>query len=149
MPVEARRRFGGIDQMKEYHRDRRSVRWIETLLRDVRYGLASLARDPGFAAVSIGVLALGIGANAAMFSLLDGVLLKPLPFPESERIVRVWEAPRPGVTNATSTLDFLDWKRLATRPVAEPVVAGLLRHAQRHPPHHRHRFDASASHVDR
>jgi len=117
-PQEARRaarlHFGGIEPMREDHRDRRSVRWIEILLSDVRYGLASLVREPGFAAVAVGVLALGIGANAAMFGLVDGVLLKPLPFPRSERMVRVWEAPRPGVINSTSTLDYLDWKRLGT-----------------------------------
>ena len=112
--LAARRAFGGIEQMKEEHRDSRSVRWIETVLRDFRYGLASLVRDPGFSLVAVGVLALGIGANVAMFSLVDAVLLKPIPFPEPERIVRVWEAPRPGVTNATSTPDFLDWKRLGT-----------------------------------
>ena len=85
---EARRGFGGIEQMKEDHRDQRSVRWVENLLRDVRYGMAALARDPGFAAVTIGLLALGIGANTAMFSIVDAVLLKPLPFPEPERMVR-------------------------------------------------------------
>ncbi len=108
----ARRQFGGIDQMKEVHRDKRSVRWIDTLLRDVRYGLGSLRRDPGFTVVAIGVLALGIGANTAMFSLVDAVLLKPLPFPEPERIVRLWEAPSPTSRNSTTTLTFLDWKRL-------------------------------------
>jgi predicted permease len=116
-PEEARRaarlRFGGIEQMKEEHRDERSFRWIETLLRDLRYGLASLRRTPGFTAVVVSVLAIGIGANVAMFSLLDAVLLKPLPFPQPDRIVRVWEAPQPGAVNATSAPDFLDWKRLA------------------------------------
>ena len=115
-PEEARRaarlRFGGIEQIKEAHRDQRSHRWIETLLRDFRFGLALLARAPGFTAVAVCVLALGIGANVAMFSVLDAVLLKPLPFRAPERIVRVWEAPRPGVLNATSTPDFLDWNRL-------------------------------------
>ena len=111
---EARSSFGGIEQMKEEHRNRRSFQWIETLLRDFRYGLASLMRSPGFTAVVIGVLALGIGANVAMFSVVDAVLLKPLPFPEPDRIVRVWEAPRPGAVNATSAPEFLDWKRLAT-----------------------------------
>jgi len=108
---EARRAFGGIEQMKEDHRDRRSVRWVENLLRDVRYGMASLARDPGFAAVTIGLLALGIGANTAMFSIVDAALLKPLPFPEPERMVRVWESPTPATRNGTTTLTFLDWKR--------------------------------------
>jgi predicted permease len=107
---EARRGFGGIEQMKEDHRDQRSVRWAENLWRDVRYGMASLARDPGFAAVTIGLLALGIGANSAMFSIVDAVLLKPLPFPEPERMVRVWETPPDGHNN-TTTLTFLDWKR--------------------------------------
>ena len=109
----ARRSFGGIEQMKEDHRDRRSVRWMENLLRDFRYGMASLARDPGFAAVTVGLLALGIGANTAMFSIVDAVLLKPLPFPEPERMVRVWESP-PAGRNGTTTLTFLDWKRQDT-----------------------------------
>jgi putative ABC transport system permease protein len=110
----ARRRFGGIDQMKEDHRDHRSVRWIENLVSDARYGLASLRRDPGFAATVIAVLALGIGANAAMFSLVDGILLKPLPFPHPERVVSVREAPTPTTRNGITTLNFVDWKRLNT-----------------------------------
>ena len=117
-PEEARREacrgFGGIEQMKEDHRDQRSVRWVENLWRDVRYGMASLARDPGFAAVTIGLLALGIGANTAMFSIVDAVLLKPLPFPEPERMVRLWETPTPTQHNNTTTLTFLDWKRQGT-----------------------------------
>ena len=112
--LAARRSFGGIEQVKEEHRDRRSFRWIETLLRDLRYGFGSLRRAPGFTAVVIGVLALGIGANVAMFSIVDSVLFKPLPFSEPDRIVGVWDAPRPGISNATSTPDFLDWKRLGT-----------------------------------
>jgi len=116
-PEEARRaarlRFGGIERMKEEHRDERSFRRIETLLRDLRYGLASLGRTPGFTAVVVSVLALGIGANVAMFSVVDAVLLKPLPFPQPDLIVRVWEAPQPGAVNATSAPDFVDWKRLA------------------------------------
>ena len=57
------------------------MRWLDTLTKDVRYGLLLLVRDPGFAAVAISVMAIGIGANTAMFSLVDAVLLKPLPFP--------------------------------------------------------------------
>lgn len=108
---EARRGFGGIEQMKEEHRDQRSVRWAENLLRDLQYGLASLVRDPGFAAVTIGLLALGIGASTAMFSICDAVLLKPLPFPQPQRMVRLWETPTPAARNNTTTLTFLDWKR--------------------------------------
>jgi predicted permease len=117
-PDEARRAacrsFGGIEPMKEEHRDRRSFRWIETLLKDFRYGLSSLRRDPGFAVVAIGLLALSIGANTAMFSMVDAVLLKPLPFPEPGRMVRVWEAPPNSLPNNTTTLTFLDWKRQNT-----------------------------------
>ena len=126
---EARRGFGGIEQMKEDHRAQRSVRWAENLLRDVRYGVAALARDPGFAAVTIGLLALGIGANTAVFSIVDAVLLKPLPFPEPERMVRLWEAPTPTLHNNTTTLTFLDWKRqgaiFEALSVEEPVRAAV------------------------
>jgi predicted permease len=111
---EARHNFGGIEQMKEEHRDRRSFRWIETVIRDLRYGLASLLRSPGFTCVIVGVLALGIGGTVAMFSVVDAVFLRPLPFPEPDRIVRVWEAPRPNSVNATTVPQFFGWKRLAT-----------------------------------
>ncbi len=84
-PEQARRdakvRFGGVERVKEEHRDSRAVRWIETFWRDLRHGLGGLARDPGFAAVAVGALALGIGANTAMFSLVDATLLRPLPSP--------------------------------------------------------------------
>ena len=107
---EARRQFGGVDQMKEVHRDDRGVRWIENLFKDVRYGLAGLRREPGFACIAIGVLALGIGANTAMFSVVDGALLKPLPFPNPERIVRMWEKPPTGV-NSTTAQNYLEINR--------------------------------------
>src|SRR4029079_14655204 len=104
---EARRRFGGITQVQDAHRDSRGVRWLENLIKDARDGAASLTRDPVFSLVAIGVLALGIGANTAMFSLIDAVFLKPLPFPEPDRIVRVWEAPTPVSINSTTPGDFL------------------------------------------
>lgn len=103
----ARRQFGGITQMQDVHRDSRGLRWAENAIKDARYGLASLTRDPLFALVAIGVLALGIGANAAMFSLVDALFLKPLPFPNPERIVRVWEAPSPTSVNSATPADFL------------------------------------------
>jgi predicted permease len=112
--LAARQRFGGIEQIKEDHRDQRSVRWMENLFRDVRYGIVSLGRAPAFTAVVVAVLAIGIGANVAMFNVVDAVLLKPLPFPDPDRLVRVWEAPRPGIFNATMASEFLEWKRLGT-----------------------------------
>ena len=126
---EARLRFGGIEQMKEEHRDRRGIPLAETLLRDFRYGLASLRRAPGFSIVIIGLLALGIGGTVAMFSVVDAVLLKPLPFPEPGRIVRVWEAPRPGIVNAATVAQFLAWKHSAkvfdAFAAEEPISAAL------------------------
>ncbi len=82
-----------------------------TILQDLRYGLRQLLRSPGFTGVAIITLALGIGANAAIFSFVDAVLLKPLPYPHPERIVSVWEKPPGGDRNGISTLNFLDWKR--------------------------------------
>jgi putative ABC transport system permease protein len=110
----ARRHFGHLASLREEHRDRRSVRWIETFFKDARHGLAWLARERGFAMVAIGLLALGIGANAAMFSVIDAALLRPLPFPEPDRLVRVWEAPRPGARNSVAARNFVDWARLTT-----------------------------------
>ncbi|MEZ5400507.1 MAG: ABC transporter permease [Bryobacteraceae bacterium] len=109
----ARRRFGAIEEIKEEHREARGVLWLEDAARDFRHGLRLLARSPGFSAAVIGVLALGVGANVAVFGLLQATLLKPLPFPDADRIVRLWEEPRPGAANSTSSLDFLDWRRLA------------------------------------
>lgn len=108
---EARRQFGGVEQMKETHREDRSALWFENLIKDVRYGFASLRREPVFATVAIAVLALGIGANTAMFSVVDAVLLKPLPFTAPDRIVRVWEAPEANSTNSTTTRNFIEFKR--------------------------------------
>ena len=83
----ARRAFGGVEQMKEVHRDDRSPRWVENLVKDARYGLASLKRDPGFTVVAVSVLALGIGANTAVFSLVNAVLLQNLPVKNPEQLV--------------------------------------------------------------
>lgn len=108
---EARRSFGGVDQMKELHRDSRSARWIETFARDFRYGLASLLRDRGFAFVAIAVLGLGIGANTAMFSLLDSTLLRKMPYENPERIVRIWETPSAVTVNQTTNPFFVEWRK--------------------------------------
>jgi hypothetical protein len=91
-PDEARRAFGPALLRREESLDVRLVTWLNSLVRDFCHGFASLARNPGFAVAAVGVLALGIGANTAMFSVVDAVLLKPLPFPEPERLVTLNEA---------------------------------------------------------
>jgi putative ABC transport system permease protein len=83
---------------------------IHDLAQDVRYGIRALVKAPGFAVVALLTLALGIGANAAIFSFVDGVLLRPLPYHDADRIVSVLEKPPGGTRNVISTLNFLDWK---------------------------------------
>jgi predicted permease len=94
-PVEARRQariaFGGVEMVKEEVRDGRGSRWLEDLVGDVRYALRTLRRAPVLAATAILTLALGIGANTAIFSAVSAVILRPLPFAESDRLVRVGE----------------------------------------------------------
>src|SRR5437016_7688243 len=88
---EARRRarldLGGIEQTKEKCRDARHVTWIQDVIQDLRFGLRMLRRYPGFAAVAVLTLALGIGANTAIFSLTDQILLRDLPVPHPEQLV--------------------------------------------------------------
>src|ERR1700689_627164 len=83
----ARLEFGGYEQLKEECRDARGVNFIETLLRDVRFGFRAMKRSPGLTLVAVLSLALGIGANTAIFSLLDAILLKSLPVQDPSRLV--------------------------------------------------------------
>src|SRR5580704_12753412 len=92
-PSEARRRarmaLGGPEQVKEECRDARGTRWLEDFLQDFRYAMRMLRQRPGFAAVALLTLALGTGATTVMFTLVNGVLLKPLPFPEPDQLVAI------------------------------------------------------------
>src|SRR5438874_8322664 len=85
-----------------------------TFLQDLRYAARMLLKSPGFTLVAVLTLALGIGANTAIFSFIDGVLLEPLPYGDPERILMVWEKPPGGDRNGISTLNFLDWKNQNT-----------------------------------
>jgi predicted permease len=95
-PDEARTRalrtFGGVEKVREECREARRTSWADTLGRNTRYAWRALRRQPGYVAAVIVTLGLGIGANTAMFSVIDGVLLKPLPYPGSDRLVLIKEA---------------------------------------------------------
>src|SRR5262245_49713695 len=114
-PDEARasalKNFGDPVRNTELGYDIRGGGWPETLWQDLRYGARMLMKKPGFTLVTVTTLALGIGANAAIFSFVNAVLLKPLPYPDPERIVSVWEKRPDGGSNYISTLNFLDWER--------------------------------------
>src|SRR6266404_7813344 len=88
---------------------------METLFRNIRYGVRSLAKRPGFTVIALIALALGIGANTAIFSLVNAVLLRPLPFAEPDRLVWMWGNIRNGGNRASvSPLDFLDYRKQNT-----------------------------------
>jgi putative ABC transport system permease protein len=115
-PDEARRRalaqFGGLEYIKEETRDARGTQFVESLLQDIRFALRMLRRNPGFTAAAVLTLALGIGATVAIFSIVDTLVLKPLPFPTADRLVRVesvFASTRRG-SGIASYPDFIDWR---------------------------------------
>src|SRR4051794_12020318 len=101
----ARLEFGPIESVKEAYRDEQSWTWLETFLQDLRFGARLLARNPGFAAVATLSLALGIGATTAGFCLIYSQVLKPLPYPDAQRLVSLGEG-----RGQVSAANFYDWQ---------------------------------------
>lgn len=119
-PIEAARqahlRLGGVAQLEERHRDNRSLPLVETTRQDVRYAIRALRKNPAYAIVAIATLAIGIGAGTTVYSVAGAVLLRPLPYADPDRLVRVFETnPLKGWTrNIASPANYADWKRQAT-----------------------------------
>jgi predicted permease len=109
--LAALRDFGGITQTKQVYREVRSFTWPEDLRQDVKYSFRRLVKDPGFTLVAVVTLALGIGVNTAVFSVVNGVLLNPLPYPEPDRLVAVYSRTADTPNDSSSYPNFLDWVR--------------------------------------
>src|ERR1700678_2283155 len=115
--LAARRAYGGLEQAKQAHRDERSLWWIEQTMQDLRYGLRTLSRSPGFTITAVFTLALGIGACTAVFSLVNAVLIRSLPYGDPERLVYLF-SPNPSLKIPAEVIcpsygDFYDLKREA------------------------------------
>jgi len=102
----ARRAYGGVEQAKELHREARSFIWIEHLIKDVRFGARSLLRTPGFTLVAVTALAVGIGADTAIFSVVSSVLLRPLAYKDPDRLVTLLHHG----TGPVATANYIDWR---------------------------------------
>jgi|HubBroStandDraft_1064217.scaffolds.fasta_scaffold10172_2 predicted permease len=115
-PEESRRqaiiKLGGVEPTKEKYRDRRGIPFLETLAQDIRYGLRMLRKSPGFTVVAALTLALGIGANTYIFSMVDALVLRPMEFSDPGRVLALWErVPSIGLDrNELSPANFIDWK---------------------------------------
>jgi predicted permease len=111
--LAAQRSFGGIELTKEAYRDFTRFRWLEEVWQDLRYGARMLLKKPGFTSIAVLTLALGIGANTAIFSVINAVLISELPFADADRLVMIWET-HPDIPRASASIpDFQDWRAQA------------------------------------
>jgi putative ABC transport system permease protein len=114
---QVRLEFGAAEQVKDECRDVRPARWAETFVQDVRYAWRNLHRNPGFAAVAVATLALGIGGLTAMFSAFDTILIRPLPYADPDRLVMVWDdlsKTDDRTKSFPAPAEWYEWRRLNT-----------------------------------
>src|SRR5882757_3720655 len=112
----ARVKLGSVRRVHETMWERNSLEWLETLLRDLRYSIRTLSRTPGFTVTAVLVMALGIGANVALFTVVRSVLLKPLPFRESDRLIQLYEKSPSGTREYSYIAGgmYAAWKKAAS-----------------------------------
>ena len=103
-------RWADSTQVQDAYRDQLRIPFVDTIWQDVRYGCRVLRRNPGFSAVALSILAIGIASATTIFSFVDAVLLKPLPYENGDRIVRILERRPDGATSWISTRAYLDWR---------------------------------------
>ena len=117
-PEEARRRarlsFGGHDQIKEDCREAHGTSLLESCLHDLRYALRFLGKNPGFSIIAALTLSLGVGASAIIYSLVDTILLRPLPYPNASRVATLWQVAPVGSIFGTESIP---WEPLGVSPV--------------------------------